>query len=106
MHRQAGPNMVIDMVMFIDYNRSMINLNINEIKAHFSSYLVKAEKGERVVICRRNKPVAEIRPIKKTVRKKRPVGLARKEYPAFSIDRDFFEPLPENIVDAFTGGGK
>lgn len=81
----------------------MINLNINEAKAHLSSYLAKAAKGEKIVICKRNKPVAEIIPIKPTATGKRPIGLAAKEYPFFTISKGFFEPLPQEIVNAFSG---
>lgn len=97
--------MVIDLVMFMSYNMTMINLNINEAKAHLSSYIARVAKGEKVVICRRNKPVAELRPIKTTVKKRRPMGLAAKEHPEFSVDNSFFEPLPDDIVDPFSGPG-
>jgi hypothetical protein len=30
----------------------MINLNVNEIKTHFSSYLSKVSRGETVIVCR------------------------------------------------------
>ena len=81
----------------------MIHLNINEIKAHFSSFLAKVSKGEIVVICKRNVPIAEIRPIPTTPNKKRPIGLAGKEYPDFKIGDAFFDPLPDDIVAAFNG---
>lgn len=94
----------IDRTMAIPYYSAMINLNINEAKAHLSSYLARAAKGEKIVICKRNKPVAEILPIKAaTTRRKRPIGLAAKDYPSFTIDNKFFDPLPEDILDAFTG---
>jgi hypothetical protein len=35
--------------------------------------------------------------------KKRPIGLAGKEYPGFQISDAFFEPLPGDIVAAFDG---
>ena len=81
----------------------MINLNINEIKTHFSSYLSKVSKGETIIVCKRNVPVAEIKPIKTLPDKKRPIGLAGKEYPDFQISDTFFEPLPDDIVAAFNG---
>jgi prevent-host-death family protein len=81
----------------------MITMNINEAKTHLSGALAKVAKGETVVICNRNKPVAEIRPIRETLKKKRSIGLAAKEYPGFTIDKRFFEPLPEDFVDAFSG---
>ncbi len=79
----------------------MINLNINEIKTHFSSCLAKVSNGETVVVCKRNVPIAEIKPIMALPKKKRPIGLAGKEYPGFKLGDAFFEPLPDNIVKAF-----
>jgi hypothetical protein len=35
--------------------------------------------------------------------KERPVGLAAKEYPDWEISKEFFEPLPDDILAAFTG---
>ena len=81
----------------------MISLNINEIKTHFSSFLSKVRKGEVVVICKRNVPIAEIKPLPVPPKKERPIGLAGKEYPDFIISDDFFEPLPEDMVAAFQG---
>jgi prevent-host-death family protein len=93
------------MVMFVSYNKVMITMNINEAKTHLSGVLAKVAKGETVVLCKRNKPVAEIRPIRETLKKKRPIGLAAKEYPTFTVDKSFFEPLPDDIIDAFSIGG-
>lgn len=84
----------------------MINMNINEAKAHLSEALAKVAKGETVVLCKRNKPVAEIQAVKKRVRKKRPVGLAAKQYPDFTVTKSFFEPLPEEMLEAFSGPAK
>jgi antitoxin (DNA-binding transcriptional repressor) of toxin-antitoxin stability system len=83
----------------------MINLNINEIKTHFSSYIAKVCSGESVIVCKRNVPIAEIKPIVVLPKKKRPIGLAGKEYPDFQIGDAFFEPLPEDIIAAFNGEG-
>ncbi len=41
----------------------MITLNIHEAKARLSEMPAKVEAGETVVVCRRNKPVVEIRPL-------------------------------------------
>ena len=38
----------------------MIQANIHELKAKLSDYLAAALRGERVVIARRNVPVAQI----------------------------------------------
>ncbi len=39
----------------------MVTINVAEAKAKLSKYLEMVERGERVVICRRNVPIAELR---------------------------------------------
>lgn len=53
-----------------------------------------------IVLCRCNVPIAEIRAIAKP-HGKRPVGLASGE---FEISGEFFEPLPDEVIDSFEGG--
>lgn len=91
------------MINIVTYNRTMINLNINEIKTHFSSYLAKVSNGETIIVCKRNVPIAEIKPISALPNKKRPIGLAGREYPGFQISDAFFDPLPDDILAAFNG---
>jgi len=81
----------------------MLQLNINEVKKHLSATLAKVANGETVIICKRNKPVAEIRPIKKPLQKKRPLGLMRKKYPGFKVPDNINEPLPDDILADFSG---
>ena len=81
----------------------MIQLNVNEIKTHLSSYLARVAKGETVIICKRNVPIAELKPIRSHPQKKRPIGLTGKKYPDFKIDDSFFDPLPDELIDAFNG---
>ena len=81
----------------------MISLNVNEIKTHFSSFLAKVSNGETILVCKRNVPIAEIKPVAALPIKKRPIGLAGKEYPDFEISDAFFDPLPDDIVAAFNG---
>ena len=40
-----------------------IKANVAKVKEHLSAYLTKVEKGDRIVVCRRNRPVAEIVPV-------------------------------------------
>ena len=96
-------NIWIDMVNIMTYYKTMISLNINEIKTHFSSFLAKVSNGETIIVCKRNVPIAEIKPIAALPDKKRPIGLAGKEYPDFEISDAFFDPLPDDIVAAFNG---
>lgn len=50
----------------------MLEVNIADFKAHLSEYARRVKSGETVVLCERNKPIAELRPIAKTKRKTRP----------------------------------
>lgn len=89
------------MVIYMVYYMVMIMVNIHEAKAKLSSLIEKAEKGERVVLCRRNVPVAEIRPLPEARRRPRPVGLAKKELGEFTVPAEFFEPLPDDVLEGF-----
>lgn len=46
-------------------------VNIEDAKTHLSRLIARVELGERIIIARAGKPVAELRPVRKT--KKRPV---------------------------------
>ncbi len=77
----------------------MSRVNIAEAKAHLSEYLDRVEKGEVVTLCRRNVPIAEIRPLPRPQREERPVGIDR----GMVVPASFFEPLPDELLDAFEG---
>jgi antitoxin (DNA-binding transcriptional repressor) of toxin-antitoxin stability system len=78
----------------------MIRLNIHEAKTHLSRYLDRLAKGETIILCKRNVPIAEIRPVSGDLMDERPIGLGKGE---FSVPPDFFEPLPTDIIDSFEG---
>lgn len=78
----------------------MIKLNIHEAKTHLSKYLTKLKAGERIVLCKRNQPVAQITPLFAVPTGPRPIGLAKR---TFSVPASFFEPLPDNLLHAFEG---
>ena len=79
----------------------MIKLNIHEAKTHLSQYLENLARGETIILCKRNIPIAEIRPIRPHREYKRPIGLAKGE---FEVTPEFFEPLPEEMLAAFNKG--
>jgi antitoxin (DNA-binding transcriptional repressor) of toxin-antitoxin stability system len=76
----------------------MIRLNIHEAKTHLSRYLNRLDQGESILLCRRNTPIAEIRPLPPGRKGKRPIGLAKG---VFRVPKKFFEPLPPNVLDSF-----
>ncbi|RWX46115.1 prevent-host-death family protein [Candidatus Electrothrix aarhusensis] len=82
----------------------MPQLNISEVKSRFSATIARVVAGETVIVCNRNKPVAEIIPIKQQETfTERPVGLGRKRYPNFKLADNFNDPLPDDILAYFTG---
>ena len=78
----------------------MIRANIHNAKTHLSEYLAKLGEGETILLCKRNKPVAEIRLLPRQPVKRRPIGLAAA---TFSVPASFFEPLPEDVIRSFNG---
>ena len=78
----------------------MIWINVTEAKAHLSRYLKRVERGETVVLCRHNVPIAEIQALPKRTREPRPVGIDR----GMTIPAAFFETLPDDLLAAFEGG--
>ena len=90
----------IYLVYYMIYNMTMIKLNVHEAKTHLSQYLEEVEHGETVLLCRRNQPIAEIRPLATPLHKKRPVGMAKGK---FSVPDSFFEDLPEETTALFEG---
>jgi prevent-host-death family protein len=94
------PRMVLDRVIDIVKYMTMLIVNIYEAKAKLSEFLDLASKGERVVICKRNQPVAELRAVESVRTEPRPIGLARGQV---VVPDSFFQPLPDDILDAFGG---
>lgn len=80
---------------------TMIVVNVHEAKAKLSEYLEAVAGGQRVLICKRNQPVAELRAVAAARTEPRPVGIARGR---LVVPDAFFAPLPDAIVAAFEGG--
>lgn len=83
----------------------MIQVNVFEVKAKLSEYLERAAQGERIIICRHNKPVAELRAIEEPRREPRPIGPLPGR-PVFDIPASFFEPLSDEELDLWDGIGQ
>lgn len=52
----------MDLAYFMTYIRAMKRVNVHEAKSTLSTLLAS---GERVLICNRNVPIAELRPLKR-----------------------------------------
>ena len=77
----------------------MKKVNIYDAKTRLSALVDRVAEGETIIICRRNVPAAELRPVPQPRRDPRPIGLAR----GFDVPASFFEPLPGDLLAAFEG---
>ena len=77
----------------------MKKVNLYQAKTQLSALVDRVAEGETVLICRRNVPAAELRPVPKPRRTRRPIGLVK----GFTLPDSFFEPLPEDLLSAFEG---
>jgi antitoxin (DNA-binding transcriptional repressor) of toxin-antitoxin stability system len=79
----------------------MIMVNIADAKAKLSEYIEAVSNGESVVICRHNRPVAELRRIE-------PARIAPRDltpmFPGETFMTDaFFEPMSEEELEEWEG---
>jgi len=76
----------------------MISENISEIKTNFSYYLNLAiKKGEPIIICNHNVPVAELRAIEPVKRSRVKFGVCKDKI----ILPDDFNETSQDIIDSF-----
>ena len=92
----------VDLAKFLVHIPAMVRANVHDAKTNLSRYLELLESGktDSIVLCRRNVPIAEIRPLERHRKKLRPIGLAKGK---LRIPKSFFEPLPDDVLDAFYG---
>ena len=78
-------------------------VNIADAKAKLSEYIEAVSKGEAVIICRHNRPVAELRAIA-------PARIGPRDltpmFPGATFMRDaFFEPMSDEELQDWEGSG-
>ncbi|HXP60753.1 MAG TPA: type II toxin-antitoxin system Phd/YefM family antitoxin [Dongiaceae bacterium] len=78
----------------------MVSINIQHAKTHLSRYAKRVKAGETIILCERNKPIAEIRPIPLRKRRVR-LGVFRG---SFTVPEDFNDPLPVFERDFYAAG--
>lgn len=82
------------------HDRVVKRVNIHDAKTNLSRYLSELTPGEPLVVCNRNQPVAELRSLRKKGLRRPRIGAAKGE---FVVPDSFFEPLPGEIIKAFSG---
>lgn len=78
----------------------MNRVNIHDAKTNLSRYLAELKPGDTLILCNRNRPVAELRSLQNKMKRKPRLGAAKGE---FSIPDSFFDPLPDDLLKAFGG---
>ncbi len=74
-------------------------VNIHQAKTQLSKLIASVEKGEEIVIARYGEPVARLVPFRQPAHSRTP-GSAKGK---FKVPQAFFEPLPDDIIEAFEG---
>jgi prevent-host-death family protein len=87
----------------------MNTVTIHAAKTNLSKLLVRVEAGEEIVLSRGDQPIAKIVPYAPsapelaTPKPKRQFGAMRGQ---ISLGPEFFEPLPEEELALWEGGGE
>lgn len=78
----------------------MSTVSLHELQKNPDALLDRVEAGERLVVARDGRPVAELRPLGPIARGPRPFGLCAG---MFTVPDDFDGPLPESVLQEFEG---
>lgn len=75
----------------------MATVSVYNARAEFSRLIERALAGEDIVITRRGKPAVRLVPIEPSRHRRKPGALKG----LFEVTDEFFEPLPDDILEAF-----
>ncbi len=78
----------------------MSTVSLQDLERNPGALLDRVEAGERLVVSRDGRFVAELRPLTSPILAPRPFGLAAG---AFKTPDDFDAPLPDDILREFEG---
>ena len=85
----------------LNCDHGMIKVNIQDAKTHLSRYIDRVEQGDVVVVCRHNRPVAELRAIETSlVHPTRVAGLLKG---LVHWEPDTFAPMTSGALAEFDG---
>ncbi len=74
----------------------MAEVGVHEAKTTLSKLLRRVAAGEEVIICRGGEPVARLVPVAPQARR-----LLGQDVGVYSIPDEFYDPLPDELLDAF-----
>jgi prevent-host-death family protein len=79
-----------------------MKVNVADAKNKLTELLKEVEKGKKVTICRRGKPIADLVRSSNSKRKKPQFGTLKGQ--GIVIDPDWWKPMSDEEVDAFLEG--
>jgi prevent-host-death family protein len=79
-----------------------MQVNVAEAKNKLPELIKAVEGGERVTICRRGVPIADIVRTKEPTRKRRKLGTLKGKFQI--LDPDWWKPMADEEADAFIEG--
>lgn len=80
----------------------MATISVHEAKTHLSRLIERVLAGEEIVISRNREPV--VRLVRAVPAKKKPLLGALMGRVKFDLDDGFFDPLPEDELNAWYDG--
>jgi len=81
----------------------MLKVNIHEAKTHLSRYAKRVKAGETVLLCDRNQPFAEIRPLKKSSSAKPPKRRLGRDAATLKLPADWDSPATNTAIAQLFG---
>jgi Antitoxin of toxin-antitoxin stability system len=81
----------------------MLKVNIHEAKTHLSRYARRVKAGEHIILCERNVPFAELRPLSASylLKDERPLGI---DAGKVTLSEDWDSEATNREVAALFGG--
>ncbi len=86
-------------MIHISYTTCMGNFKVAYAKAHFAELLARVAEGERIIISRYNKPMAELVPAARAEKVRRKFGTGKGK--ATLIDPRALDPMTDDEAEAF-----
>ena len=78
----------------------MSTITVQDLQRDPTGLLNRVEAGERLLVLRDDRPVAELRPVSVAPAAPRPFGLCAGQ---FTVPDDFDAPLPDDLLEDFEG---
>jgi prevent-host-death family protein len=75
-------------------------VTLDDLLKHTRQVLDRVAAGDTLVVTRKNKPIVEMRPVRDAPSGSRPYALAAGR---LTVPDDFDDPLPDDIIAAFSG---